>query len=178
MNLILTLNARHDEPRPGVLEINLDRHQPFFLQMRSLSVLAVLLLLSGCELISTVESDRPLRITMVNSDGFDVGTVDRTPFVLIGAVIEGGALRLDVTHRSGCVSREYTLYSTEGIYFSDPPQALMYLSLEASDDDCPEVMTESLRFDLAPLRSYEKIYLRIHGYGMTHPFQPIPLFEP
>jgi hypothetical protein len=140
----------------------------------------IILLLSGCEIINTgpePAGDQPMQITMVEED-FDFSDLDGASLLLIDAEIEEHVLRLDIVHRSGCVSREFQMFSTEVAYLSRIPQAYMLLIMEAASENCDEMTAESVRFSLAPFSGYEAIYLRIHTQGMEYPFVPMPLYEP
>lgn len=74
-------------------------------------------------------------------------------FELLSARIEDDCLQLIVSYSGGCGSVDFSLYRTQQIMKSMPPQTNIFLSL-TDNDPCRELIQDTLWFDLRPYTSY------------------------
>jgi hypothetical protein len=118
--------------------------------------------------------------------------LQRDPFTLSGASIDGDELTVDVSYSGGCREHGFKLYMRPVFAESDPVRANLYLSHNGNGDFCRALISESLTFDLrkvADLYSeeygpYGDIILEIFGYFTDQPgdgfevtYSPIWFFE-
>ncbi|MEM1125014.1 MAG: hypothetical protein AAGI71_00060 [Bacteroidota bacterium] len=146
----------------------------------SLFVSAVLLaaLGAGCSFLGSNSSDTraapPSDVVQLLTDSVDVGTLVGDAYWIEEAGIEGDSLRLRVSHSGGCRTHTFALYSTGPVYFSDPPQADVFLAHDADGDLCEALIGEDLAFDLTPLRNQangEAMDLRLHDHDASAPVE-------
>ena len=97
--------------------------------------------------------------TVVLADGRDRGD---DPYVVNSAAIDGDWLTLSVSYSGGCRNHVFTLVISESFAESDPVQLPAVLAHDANGDPCEAWPTESLRFDLGPVRTR---YLQFYGPG-------------
>lgn len=140
--------------------------------MRALS-LAPLILLTACDLIEAI---KPLEVPEALSDcqaadgdsysygGFDTGTSG-------GASIDGDTLSVDVSYGGGCEEHEWVLcWPDQSFQESDPVQATLDIwhGID-SDTVCDAYLSETLTFDLAPLKAqYQEGYQTESGTIIIH----------
>ena len=111
---------------------------------------------------------------------FDRSAIQIASFEIEEASVEGNVVKLRVSYRGGCDEHAFELYSTYGIYYSNPPQADVYLSHADNDDACRQRVREEVAFDLSPLTNSSEsgaLHLRLHPYEATTPRRPMPLYE-
>ncbi len=90
-------------------------------------------------------------------------------FELLTARIEEDCLQVVVSYSGGCGTVDFSLYHTQQIMKSMPPQTNIFLSLN-DNDPCRELVQDTLWFDLSPFASHagaEGIMLRLNQYEET-----------
>ena len=73
--------------------------------------------------------------------------------VIQQAVVQGDLLRLTIVYQGRCQWHEFTMYTMEGFFSTDPPQVDMFLSHDSHGDHCTDQVSRVLAFDLTLLRS-------------------------
>ena len=96
---------------------------------------------------------------VVLADGRDRGD---DPYVVNSAAVDGDRLTLSVSYSGGCRTHAFTLVISKYFQESDPVQLPAVLAHEANGDPCEAWPTESLGFDLGPVRTR---YLQFYGPG-------------
>jgi len=94
-------------------------------------------------------------------------------------------LFLKVEYSGGCKKHKFKLYGYKYFLKSYPVQADIYLSHNAQNDPCRALITETLKFNLAPLKNNyintygrkDPILLRIHEPGKQEPLLPLVRYE-
>jgi hypothetical protein len=76
------------------------------------------------------------------------------------AEIDNLTLHLKVTSGGGCRKHGYSLVMTPAAFMeSYPVQANLYLRHDANDDPCDAIVTDSVVFDLLPIKTlYQQMY--------------------
>ena len=73
--------------------------------------------------------------------------------------IEGDELVLEVSFAGGCQPHDFDLFWQPGFEESNPVQATVHLAHDGHGDMCEALLTETVRFDLAPLRdAWQEMY--------------------
>lgn len=70
---------------------------------------------------------------------------------IINATIDENTLSIIVTYSGGCKNHEFDLIGSAFITKSLPPSRGIKLIHQANDDDCRELITETLKFDIRNL---------------------------
>ena len=91
-----------------------------------------------------------VRPVVIEEVGAEPGESD--DFTLQGASVEGDTLALQVGYSGGCEPHQFSLHWAPLWLESLPVQTSLWLTHEANDDACEAFITETLRFDLTPLR--------------------------
>jgi hypothetical protein len=89
--------------------------------------------------------------------------LQRDPFVLNEATLEGDELTVQVSYGGGCREHGFKLYMQPAFAESNPVRANLYLSHNDNDDPCDAWITEDLTFDVR--RVTELYYYYYGGYG-------------
>lgn len=107
----------------------------------------------------TNSTARPIR-TMELAE-FDAGD----PFIIQGVDVKGDIISLVVTYSGGCKDHGFVLFADPRIMKSMPPQQNILLKHDANEDHCRALVTDTLRFDLSPIRigNEGSIVLRMHN---------------
>jgi hypothetical protein len=124
-------------------------------------------------LSSGEETDKVINIEDPLS--FNRDSIEIDDFKINNISINANQLTLNVSYGGGCKEHSFKLYATHGIYFSDPPQADVYLSHNANGDFCEAYITKNIKFDLSPM--FPPIYLRIHPFEASEPIYPLILYR-
>ncbi len=111
-------------------------------------------------------------IIIENLHDFDRAAVEKSWFRIDSVYTDDNALIYHIQYGGGCKTHEFQLFSTKGIYKSNPPQADVFLSHENNGDTCEALISDTLVFDLTPLRGrgYERLGLRIFDYEKEEPY--------
>lgn len=99
--------------------------------------------------------------------------------------IVNDSLKLTVVYGGGCEKHDFVLYGCKQFMESNPLQDALYLSHDAHGDLCKKLITETLSFDLIPLKDFGKqtypnlhqIILQIREPKATEPFKPLPRYD-
>ena len=76
------------------------------------------------------------------------------PFTLLDASISGDILSLTVQYGGGCADHEFSLVGPLTIAEGDPTPIPIFLQHRANGDMCEALLTETITFDLTPLRNH------------------------
>jgi hypothetical protein len=88
---------------------------------------------------------------VVAENGF-VEPENNAPFTVKSVKVKGDILNIEVEYSGGCEKHEFDLFFN-GIYMkSMPPKAGLILVHKNNDDNCRQLITETLKFDLTPTR--------------------------
>jgi hypothetical protein len=106
---------------------------------------------------------------------FDRTKVEKDAFHIDSVYVSGDLLHIIVSYGGGCKKHQFTLFSTNGVYLSMPPQGDVFLGHNANGDMCEAYLTEELVFDLSPLMAANStgMGLRLHQFQADEPFQII-----
>ena len=118
----------------------------------ALTLAAATVATTGCDVLSASEPDAP-EVQIL--DGFPhilPDSIRQDSFRIDAASVDGDLLRLDVSYEGGCAEHAFTLYSSEYLAESLPPQTNTFLSHDAGGDTCTETVQEELTFNLSPLK--------------------------
>lgn len=96
-------------------------------------------------------------ITMV--DEVDPNDWPNDPLEVLAATINGDTLRIEVSYSGGCVTHDFKFLVGRSFMESYPVRTFTFLSHEDNDDECDNLITEELTFDLTPLKTtYQEAY--------------------
>jgi hypothetical protein len=113
-----------------------------------------------------IELNEPSRpnippVQMMEFASFETGD----PYTIEAVSREGDALQIMVQYSGGCKDHEFVLFADPRIMKSMPPQQNLVLVHNANEDHCRALITDTLRFNLSPLRQGQTgtIILRLHN---------------
>ena len=118
----------------------------------------------GCHSMDPYASNAGTYKVIIIEDplSFNIDSIEINHFTINQIFINANLLTLNVSYGGGCKEHSFKLYATHGIYFSNPPQANVYLSHNANGDFCEAYITKNIKFDLSPM--FPPVYLRIHPF--------------
>ncbi|MFN3916225.1 MAG: hypothetical protein ACK4K0_00670 [Flavobacteriales bacterium] len=117
---------------------------PFTLMLLALS------LSCNCKKKGTKTPKPEIKSTITES-GF-IEPKENAPFVVKSVKVKGDILTIEVEYSGGCQKHEFDLFFN-GIYMkSMPPKAGLILVHKNNGDNCRELITETLKFDLTSTR--------------------------
>lgn len=96
---------------------------------------------------------------IILANGSNPNEWDMDPYSIEDANIEGDILQVRVRYGGGCREHEFQLVAYSYFMESDPVQADILLSHNSNNDPCFALLTETLTFDLSPLKDE---YLRMY----------------
>ena len=140
----------------------------FPLYITTISLFFFILLGNGCEhsgltniQYQFTESNSVIILNTFAVHNFpvDTATID-TAFVSVDTLV------LKISYRGGYTKHQFAVYSDSGFFESYPVQSDIWLSHQANGDIGKTVITQTLQFDMSPLkRLYQKDYYNdgIHG---------------
>lgn len=103
------------------------------------------------------------------AENFEATMWKLDPYTIESATIAGDELTLVVQRGGGCAQHEYTLVASRGFRESFPVQSAVVLTHDAAGDMCRALVTDTLRFDLTPLRDlYRADYHTQKGTIILH----------
>lgn len=76
------------------------------------------------------------------------------PLASLAGRIEADCLVLDLRYSGGCAAHAFQLHWDGSVMESMPPQVHLQLSHQDGGDHCQRMVQETLRFDLATLKSF------------------------
>ncbi|MBI3189589.1 MAG: hypothetical protein HYZ33_02960 [Ignavibacteriales bacterium] len=89
------------------------------------------------------------------------------------AWVNADTLYLKVQYGGGCKEHTFQLYVLNYFLKSNPPQAEVRLSHNSRFDHCEAYLTDTLRFNLSPLRMlYKQIYSSPKGIVLLNIYEP------
>ena len=107
-----------------------------------------------------------------------LGEVQGEPFELLAVSFEGDVLLCEVRYPGGCAVHDFSASWWDGFRESAPAGADVGVVHEAGGDRCREAITETLRFDLVPMKAaYQEGQRTEHGHiriGVRGFQKPIP----
>ncbi len=112
-------------------------------------------------------------VTIVeNPSDFDRAAMEQNWFRINSVYTNDDYLIYHIQYGGGCKKHEFQLFSRDGIYRSNPPQADLFLSHNNNGDTCEALVPDTLVFDLTPLRTrgYVRLGLRIYNYESKEPY--------
>ena len=140
----------------------------FLLHITTISLFFFILFDNGCEhpgltniQYQFAESNSVIILNPLAVHNFPVDTAKiDTAFVSVDTLV------LTISYRGGYTKHQFAVYSDSGFFESDPVQSDIWLSHQANGDIGKTVITQTLQFDMSPLkRLYQKEYYNdgIHG---------------
>jgi hypothetical protein len=120
--------------------------------MKLLSILAVSAILFSCNNTKEVLDIEPINIKKAQLG--DV-TQESDPLTINSAVLEGHVLTLEVEYSGGCQDHSYELYGSEAVMKSMPPKRSIKLVHNSNGDNCRELITETIKFNIQDLAAGE-----------------------
>ena len=99
-------------------------------------------------------------IAIVNDS--ELRNAPRDPFTIVSTKIEGDCFEVTVRYGGGCGGADFKFIAGEALDDSMPPQREAVVSLK-DEDNCEALVTETISFDLTPLRveNYREIIFNI-----------------
>ncbi|HBH97031.1 MAG TPA: hypothetical protein DDX89_04475 [Candidatus Omnitrophica bacterium] len=111
-----------------------------------------------------------------------LGEVQGDPFELMSVRIDGDVLVCQVSYVGGCAAHQFASSWWIGFRESDPVQADVGLVHDAGGDACRDTITETLRFDLMPMKEaykgndqakHGRIAVGVRGFQTPIPKRPL-----
>ena len=145
--------------------------------MRLLYVWSFCLLIAGCDLFYPGSSGNPTdeisSVLLVESLRPDAYPSDPYQADVVGpdslGTLPTDTLTLRVSYSGGCANHHFRLYGSSAFMESYPVQTHLLLTHEDEGDPCDAIVTDTLRFSLAPLReTYQRGYQSEHGIIIAH----------
>lgn len=86
-------------------------------------------------------------------------------YTVLGTSVNGDVVSIVVQYGGGCETHQFDLFADPRIMKSMPPQQNIVLKHNANGDNCRALITDTVHFDLKPIRIGEKgsIVLRLYG---------------
>ena len=98
----------------------------------------------------TVKSPTSNNTVVIDNDLFN--NASRDPFEFLNLSIFQDTIYINVRYSGGCLKHEFYLIFKENFLESDPVQIPCVLYHEDNDDPCDSIVTDTLYFDLTPLK--------------------------
>lgn len=85
-------------------------------------------------------------------------------YTVLSTALKGDVLSILVQYSGGCETHQFDLFADPRIMKSMPPQQNIVLKHNANGDNCRALITDTIAYDLSPIRMGEKgsIVLRLH----------------
>lgn len=79
--------------------------------------------------------------------------------------IDKNIIIIDVNYK-GCGNEKFSLVFNKSYLKSFPPQAILYLQKEKSDDSCVKELSKKLKFDISKVAypKSKKVYIRLYSF--------------
>jgi len=112
-------------------------------------------------------------IIVVPLDSFAVyyDNLPKDTVTILSGEIQDSTLKLKVEYLGGCGEHTFELLASHELYYSNPPQLVVYLGHDGGNDSCKENINDLLFFNLQPLRESSQkgpgpgtVVIRLHGY--------------
>ena len=136
-----------------------------FLGIILLSSIAGIIIIGANSLNLMNETKHPQ--ILVDKSKYENAIKDNYSFDTVS--LEQNFLSLDISYSGGCASHEFSLIGSGDFMESYPVQTTIVLSHEDNDDNCESFITETLVFDLTPLKElYIDLYSESSGTIIIH----------
>ena len=110
-------------------------------------------------LVELLEELRTGVAPVVVAGGHPLEGAPHDPVEILSVKLEAPILELSVRYGGGCARHDFDLIVTSGWRESSPVQVDVDLAHDGHDDPCDALPTETVRFDLTPLRqAWEEAY--------------------
>lgn len=116
--------------------------------MKLFSILALSVVLFSCNNTKEVLEIDPIDVKKAQLG--DV-TQESDPITINSAVLDGHILTLEVEYSGGCQDHAYELYGSEAVMKSMPPKRSVKLVHKSNGDNCRELVTETIKFNIQNL---------------------------
>lgn len=120
-------------------------------------------------------------------DEYEYNNAIRDDLSITNAYIKSNLLFLEISYTGGCVNHDFSLIGSGVFAESYPVQTSIILSHEDNNDSCEAILTDTLVFDLTPLKefyteSYKEssgiINIYLSGYAkLSHLYGWVNLFS-
>ncbi|MBI5216286.1 MAG: hypothetical protein HY960_11085 [Ignavibacteriae bacterium] len=138
-------------------------------------IIIILLLNLNCEDSSDVQIipiDTQTPLVKITNDLYS-SDVMRHDVSIDTAWIVVDTIYMRVGYSGGCKEHTFQLYALNYFAESNPPQAEVVLSHNSQNDRCRQFITDTLRFNLSPLRVlYKQMYSRPTGNLLLNIYEP------
>ena len=110
--------------------------------------------MAGCQLIGPESDTRPTDGDQLNIivTG-DLGQVEKDPFQIVAAAVDGDVLHLTLSFGGGCEDHDFTFFSEGPVLESFPPGAMIRIFHDSHGDPCEALLQQSFELDLRLIRS-------------------------
>jgi hypothetical protein len=103
------------------------------------------------------------------TDNFAATTWKVDPFEIVSAEVADDVLAVSVRYGGGCREHRFQLVASSTFAESEPVQTPVVLTHDARGDNCRALLSETLRYDLTPLKeAYRRAYHRQSGTIVMH----------
>lgn len=146
------------------------------MKLYTFSLFAIIVLFVSCTSAKELETDidtqdanvlKGVVVTDMSSYGSD-------PIGITNVAIEKNLMRITVKYSGGCKKHEFELMGHKMISKSLPPQRTIRLFHRADNDDCRELIEETIVFDISAFAfGEEEITLRLDGWETPLSYLPI-----
>jgi len=116
--------------------------------------IVIALLVAGCQLVGPNSDTRPSdsdQLSIIATG--DLGQVEKDPFQIVNAAIEGDVLRLTLSFGGGCEDHDFAFFSEGPVLESFPPGAMIRIFHDSHGDPCEALLQQSFELDLQLIRS-------------------------
>ncbi|MFX0206334.1 MAG: hypothetical protein ACFFDT_10120 [Candidatus Hodarchaeota archaeon] len=135
----------------------------FFIGIMLLSSVTSIILI-GVYSLNLKNDSTPPTHPQILLDESEFNNAIRDEFTFINVTLEHDLLYLEVSYSGGCATHDFSLIGTGVFMESYPVQTSIVLSHEDNNDNCESIVTETLMFDLTPLKElYTESYLESSG---------------
>ena len=136
--------------------------------------LALALALAGCARTPVdgtpqTQSADPTMPQVELTEHFAATTWKVDPFEIVSAEVVDDVLTVGVRYGGGCREHRFQLVASSTFAESEPVQTPVVLTHDARGDLCRALLSETLRYDLTPLKqAYRRAYRRQSGTIVMH----------
>ena len=122
------------------------------------------IILIGVYSLDLMNDSTPPTHSPILLDESEFNNAPKDEFTFVNVTLEEDLLHLEVSYSGGCATHEFSLIGTGVFMESYPVQTSIMLSHEDNYDNCESIITETLVFDLTPLKElYAESYLESSG---------------
>jgi hypothetical protein len=147
------------------------------MKLYTLSLFAIIALFVSCTIAKELEPDvdQPEETNVLEGEVVtNMRTFGSDPIGIINAIIDKNLLKIEVKYSGGCKKHEFALRGHKMISKSMPPQRGIKLFHQADNDDCRELIEETIIFDISAFAFGDgEITLRLEGWDIPLSYIPI-----